>query len=369
MITRTLYINGRYVTQPMSGVQRYAHEIVGAIDGIAKDTIGGMTFVLLTPKGAPKANLRNIKQREVGGLTGHLWDQISFAWAARSGTALSLAMTGPILHPRHIVVIHDAAVQRHPEHFSKVYTLAHGVIDRLLSKTATVATVSEFSRRELAEVLHMDARNIIVAPNGAEHLALGNDDGDDVVERLGLSNTPYFIVLCNITRNKNLAVAIRALGALPLGTCKLVAVGRLDAAVFGQGYLPPMHPDLMLAGRLDDEEVSGLLRGAKALIFPSLYEGFGIPPLEAMINDCPVLASTAEAVVEVCGDAAEYFEPHDDAELARLMAMVLRDDGVWRAERNAKGKLRLAKYSWRASADTLVRAAQALSRGRKGARP
>jgi glycosyltransferase involved in cell wall biosynthesis len=131
--------------------------------------------------------------------------------------------------------------------------------------------------------------------------------------------------------------------------------------VFGQGYLPPMHPDLMLAGRLDDAAVSGLLCGAKALIFPSLYEGFGIPPLEAMVNDCPVLASTAEAVVEVCGDAAEYFEPHDDAELARLMTMVLQDDGTWRAERNAKGKSRLAKYSWRTSAETLVRAAQASS--------
>jgi glycosyltransferase involved in cell wall biosynthesis len=357
MNTRTLYINGRYLTQPMSGVQRYAHEIVGALDTIAGDAPNGMKFVLLTPKGAPKANLRHIEQREAGSFSGHLWDQISFAWAARSGIALSLAMTGPILHRRHIVVIHDAAVQRHPEHFSKAYTLAHGIIDRMLSKTATVATVSEFSRRELADVLHMDARDIVVAPNGAEHLALGGND--KVIEQLGLSDTPYFMILGNITRNKNLAVAIRALGALPDGACKLVAVGRLDATVFGQGYLPPMHPDLMLAGRLDDAAVSGLLCGAKALIFPSLYEGFGIPPLEAMVNDCPVLASTAEAVVEVCGDAAEYFEPHDDAELARLMAMVLQDDGTWRTSRNAKGKSRLAKYSWRASADTLVRAAQA----------
>ncbi len=367
MNIRTLYINGRYLTQPMSGVQRYAHEIVGALDTIAGEADSGMKFVLLTPKGAPKANLRRIEQREAGSFSGHLWDQISFARAARSGIALSLAMTGPILHRRHIVVIHDAAVQRHPEHFSKAYTLAHGIIDRALSKTATVATVSEFSRRELADVLHMDARTIVVAPNGAEHLALGGDT--PVVERLGLSDTPYFMILGNITRNKNLAVAIRALGALLEGSCKLVAVGRLDATVFGQGYLPPMHPDLMLAGRLDDDEVSGLLRGAKALIFPSLYEGFGIPPLEAMVNDCPVLASTAEAVVEVCGDAAEYFEPHDDAELVRLMAMVLRDDGTWRTAQNAKGKPRLAKYSWRASADILVRAAEVLSGGRKSARP
>ncbi len=355
----TLYINGRYLTQPMSGVQRYAHEIVSALDTIAGEANGDMRFVLLTPKDAPDAGLQHIEQRAAGRFLGHLWDQISFAWAARSGTALSLAMTGPVLHRRHVVVIHDAAVQRHPEHFSKAYTLAHGTIDRVLSKTATVATVSEFSRRELAEVLHMDARSIVVAPNGAEHLALGGDAG--VVERLGLTGVPYFMILGNITRNKNLAVAIRALGALPPGSCKLVAVGRLDAGVFGQGYLPPMHEDLMLAGRLDDDEVSGLLSGAKALIFPSLYEGFGIPPLEAMVNDCPVLASTAEAVVEVCGDAAEFFDPHDDTALARLMTMVLADDGSWRTAQNAKGKMRLAKYSWRTSAQTLLQAAQGLT--------
>jgi glycosyltransferase involved in cell wall biosynthesis len=125
--------------------------------------------------------------------------------------------------------------------------------------------------------------------------------------------------------------------------------------VFGSAGLPEPGADVLLPGRLDDAEVAGLMQGARALIFPSIYEGFGIPPLEAFVNECPVLASTAPAVQEVCGDAADYFEPHDDATLARLMTMLLDDhDGALRRDRLAKGAQCVARYTWRGSAKILA---------------
>jgi glycosyltransferase involved in cell wall biosynthesis len=169
-------------------------------------------------------------------------------------------------------------------------------------------------------------------------------------------------VLGNITPNKNLAVAIRALARLQPSPVRLVAVGRLEPSVFGQGDLPPIGEGLVLAGRLDDAEVVALMRSARALIFPSLYEGFGIPPLEAMANDCPVLASTAEAVRETCGDAAEYFNPRDDEALAALMRAAVDDTGAWRAHRIAAGRARLARFSWRESAGTLAAEVEQMSR-------
>ena len=221
----TVFINGRFLTQPISGVQRYAQEIVGALDALIGEGAVAQRYVLLTPSGSRVLDLRHIETRSIGTRTGHLWDQIDFARAVRGGVGLGLAMTGPVAMKRQVVVIHDASVQRHPEHYSRPYVLAHRIIDRLLARRAVVATVSEFSRRELADVLPVAAEDIVVAPNGAEHLSIAPDAG--VVERLGLTKGGYFLTLGNLTRNKNLAVALRALARLEPGSAKLVAgIGR-----------------------------------------------------------------------------------------------------------------------------------------------
>lgn len=361
----TVYINGRFATQPLSGVQRYAREIVAQLDEVAAQADPTLRYVLLTPQGAADLGLKTIKQEACGKLRGHAWDQVSFAAAARDGVALSLCSTGPVVHRRQIVVVHDAAVQRHPEHFSRVYRTAHTVLGRMLARTATLATVSEFSRRELSELFRVPAGSILVAANGWQHMQI--DPDVTVTTRLGLDDRPYFLALGNLAPNKNLAVTLRALARLDPGQTRLVAVGGIDPSVFGTAAMPQAGPDLLLPGRLSDAEVAGLMRSAKALIFPSIYEGFGIPPIEAFVNKCPVLASTAGAVVEVCQDAAEYFEPHDDARLAELMRMVLADDGRWRAAKLARAQERLAHYSWRRSAETLAQACARLARGEPAA--
>lgn len=361
----TVYINGRFATQPLSGVQRYAREIVAQLDEVAAQVDPAVRYVLLTPRGADDLGLDTIKQEACGKRHGHAWDQIDFAAAARGGVALSLCSTGPVVHRRQIVVIHDAAVQRHPEHFSRGYRTAHAVLDLLLARTANLATVSEFSRRELSELLRVPARSILVAPNGWQHMQVQPDS--QATTRLGLVGKPYFLALGNLTPNKNLAVILRALARLQGSEARLVAVGRIDPSVFGSGGVPQAGPDLLLPGRLSDAEVAGLMQSARALIFPSIYEGFGIPPIEAFVNKCPVLASTAEAVVEVCQDAAEYFDPHDDARLAELMRMVLADDGSWRAAKLARAQERLAHYSWRRSAEILAQACARLARGQPAA--
>jgi glycosyltransferase involved in cell wall biosynthesis len=360
-MSRTVYINGRYLTQALSGVQRYATEIVRELDARVGANAAAAPYELLTPSGARDAGLRHIRQRSIGQRGGHVWDQVDFAFAARKGVALCLGATGPIALSRQVVVIHDAAVQRHPELFSKTYVRIHDAIDRILARRAQLATVSQFSRSELSDVLNVDAARIMVAPNGAEHLRIEPDPS--ILDRLELIDTDYFLVLGNITRNKNVGVAMRALDRLQPTPARLIAVGKLEESVFGSGYLPPKGPGLVLAGRLSDAEVAGLMRRARALIFPSLYEGFGIPPLEAMANRCPVIASTAGAVRETCGDAADYFDPHDDAALAELMRAAIDDDGTWRSRRIASGDRRLGAFAWRTSAATLAAKVEEMALG------
>ncbi|MDE1173250.1 MAG: glycosyltransferase family 1 protein [Parvibaculaceae bacterium] len=363
--TRDIFINGRFLTQNFSGVQRYAREIVLALDALIAGRpdlrANGCTWNLVVPQSAGKLPLTTIRTIVSGRSTSHLWDQTSFAWRARKGVALSLTASGPVLHPRHIVVIHDAAVFRNAGSFGRAYRTFHQGVDHIFARTAQLATVSYFSRGELADVLGVPARDIIVATNGAEHLAIAPDE--TVVGRLGLDQTPFFVMVGNLTRNKNLAVVVRALNRLKPGCAKLVAVGSFNQSVFGNISLPE-SPYLVMPGRLSDAEIAGLMRHARALVFPSLYEGFGIPPLEAMVNGCPVIGSTAGAVQEVCGTAIDYFDPQDDGKLAELLARALDDaEGRWRAERIAAGRTRTALYSWQASAQVLAEACLRLAQG------
>jgi glycosyltransferase involved in cell wall biosynthesis len=323
----TIYINGRFLTQRLTGVQRYARQIVEALDRAA---LTGPPMILLAPAGTEFPLLQHIQTRHVGISRGHLWDQTEFCWAARDGVALSLASTGPVLHPNTAVAIHDAAIFRVPDAFSRTYRLAHKTLGWLLSKRSRLITVSEFSRSELHSVFGVPQDQILVAPNGHEHLSVTPDQA--IVSKLGLDGQPYFLMLGSLTRNKNLALAVKALNHLPQGSARIVMVGDPQASVFGPLPLPD-SADLVIAGRRTDAEIAGLMRAATAFVFPSRYEGFGIPPLEAMANDCPVLASTAAAVVETCGDAAEYFAAADETTLAQLMQHAVNDQAggqAWR---------------------------------------
>ena len=360
MTPRDLVINGRFLAQPVSGVQRYAGEIVRALDSLLADgRVSGSTGVsvrLVAPAGAkPPGPLRAIRFEQAGGGGSHVWDQVTLARAARGAKLLSLGGSGPLLHSDHLVVIHDASVYRHPELFSRAYGTLHRTIGRVFSRTARLATVSRFSQRELAEILRLDPKVITVAPNGWEHLARTQPREGAAARFVG--DAPFFVTVGNLTPNKNLAVVVRAFSLLPPGAAKLVVVGRADASIFGEASAGPPNPDIVFAGRLDDEDLAGLLRESRALVFPSIYEGFGIPPLEAMQAGTRVLASTAEAVVEVCEGVADLFAPNDAETLARHIRGVLDETKSERDARIATGRERLSRYSWERSALTLAKAA------------
>jgi glycosyltransferase involved in cell wall biosynthesis len=170
-----------------------------------------------------------------------------------------------------------------------------------------------------------------------------------VITRLGLTDHPYFVVLGNLAPNKNIAVAFRALSRLPDPLVRLVLIGGRHDRVFDGPPMPP-DPRLVAAGRCSDAEVAALLRHARGLVFPSLYEGFGIPPLEALALGCPVVASDIPATREVCAAAALYFDPDQDAALAGHMMRLL--DGPDPARRTA-GLRRADGYAWSRSAEML----------------
>ncbi len=351
------FINGRFLSQKLTGVQRYAAEIVKAIDAqLASEqtpaSLRNADWQLLTPPDASEElQLERIKVRSVGRLRGHAWDQIELARAATSGRLISLANAGPVLHRDHIVVIHDAQVFRRPDFFSWRYLAVHRTMGRLLARHASIATVSAFSRKELAEVLSLRAADIPVFPNSAEHFARTRPD-PGIIARLGLQPQKFFLYVGSRTKNKNLSVAIRAIQLLDRPDVPLVIVGGDNSKVF-QDNSADGAAGLLLAGRLTDSEIAALYGQASAFVFPSLYEGFGVPPLEAMLFGCPVIASTADAVVETCGDAAAYFDANDADALKQLMLQRLAEGAISDQER-LKQQDRVALYSWKKSAKALL---------------
>jgi glycosyltransferase involved in cell wall biosynthesis len=352
-----LSINGRFLTQSLTGVQRYAAEIVKAMDRLltsgkaAQQLLDAEWQILAPPDAQTLAGLGRIKVKQVGTLRGHAWDQIDLARAAAGTRLVSLANSGPVLHRDHLVVIHDAQVFKRPDFFSWKYLALHRSLGHLLARTATIATVSTFSRNELAEVLSLDPGSIPIVPNSAEHFASVEPDFS-IIESLRLEPYRFFLFVGSMTKNKNVDTAIRAAERLGRTDFPLVVVGGDNSKVFGGGATAS-KAGIVIAGRLKDEEIAALFARAAAFVFPSLYEGFGIPPLEAMQFACPVIASSAEAVRETCADAAVYFDPLNPGELSARMHERIDLGRISPAEQE-KQRERLATYSWTRSAAAML---------------
>jgi glycosyltransferase involved in cell wall biosynthesis len=338
----------------LSGVQRYAREMVNALDRLlCEEKEKKERWCLLTTgRETQSPRLKRIDVRPVPTLLfGHAWEQLVLARAARGGVLIGFGGSGPISHRRQLVIVHDATVFRHPRFFSTAYGTWHRWIDRELARRARIATVSRFSRQELAELLKLDPDSIPVFANGSDHMTQVVPSIAPL-KRFRLGERPYFVVLGNITRNKNVAAALEALRHVP--DCDLVVVGASVRRIFAAPGTAGQDERLINVGRLNDAEVAGILEHASALLFPSIYEGFGIPPLEAMRVGCPVIASNIPAVRETCNGAALYFDPNDPLELADRMRAILNDTNESRAEWIRLGKARAADFTWERSAKRLL---------------
>jgi glycosyltransferase involved in cell wall biosynthesis len=361
----TIYINGRFLTQKMTGQQRYSRELVMALDrrlqrhGHCGDT---PRFVLLAPAGCDEApDLSVIELRRVGRLRGHAWDQVDLAAQAAGGVLLSLCGTGPLAHLRHIVTIHDAAPFANPQNFTPAFRRAYGVLVPMLAKAARrIVTVSEFSKREIARHCRIDAGKIDIVGNGADHIVRAPADRS-VLEASGLAGRRYVLAVGSLSVNKNFGLVVEAFRRLRRDDLVLAVAGGQNAGVFAHYQLGDAA-NVVRLGYVSDAALRALYEDALCFVLPSLYEGFGIPPVEAMLCGCPVIVSTAPALVEVCGDAALVCAPHDADALAQLLGRLADDRDLCEKIRRL-GLARGRRFTWDASAERLDGILQALASG------
>ena len=349
---RPIYINGRFLSQATTGVQRYATEIVKALDTLVLrgGTHGGRRIALLVPPGTPQPDwLRQIASRSVGSLRGQAWEQLELPRYTPDGVCLNLCNTAPLLGRSTVVAIHDASVFAVPGTYSRAFRLWYRYLHRRLGRRVMrVVTVSEFSRSELGRYVGIAPERIAVIPGGGEHI-LAQPGDVRVLERLALRGR-YLLAVSSQSPHKNFGGIVAALHHLPQDIELVFAGGansrvfRLSGAASGKAHL---------VGRVTDGELRALYENAACFVYPSFYEGFGLPPLEAMTCGCPVIVSRAASLPEVCGEAAVYCDPGDSVDIARAINAVLGNPEL-QADLRRRGPERATRFTWNKAAGSLL---------------
>jgi glycosyltransferase involved in cell wall biosynthesis len=351
-----VFLNGRFLSQNVSGVQRFSVEIARAIDGLMAVGDWPDTSILMPrfpPSGlqsAPQTSFHSLQIRQVGRSRGHLWEQTELPAAARGGVLVSLGNTAPILAgQQQVVVIHDAGVFDTPESYSLRFRAWYKALQFGISRMgAEIATVSNFSKARIAARLNIDPDRVTVVHEGANHILRAAKD-PRTLERHHLQAGRYALVVGNRVAHKNLAALHDAAAALQRRGMLIATTGATGIGAF-RGLAEDGIPGRRL-GRVNDAELRALYENAVCLLFPSRYEGFGLPPVEAMACGCPVIAARGGAVEEICKDGALYFASGDGS-ITEALERLLDDGDLAEALRN-RGQARAAELSWDVSARAL----------------
>jgi len=351
---KKIYINARFLTQQITGVQRYAIELVKAMDALLDNPNFDMNIILLVPvRPMYKLGLKNISIQTVGKLTGHMWEQLELAYYSRGGLLLNLCNTGPMLKQNQVVAIHDASVYGFPGAYSLLFRCWYKVLFTLFGRfSKAILTVSGFSKQELIKYCQIPAEKIYVSYEGKEQI-LGLTPDNSIIERHGLNKRSFILAVSSLNPNKNFSAIVKAVELMDDGDFDIAIAGGGNSKIFSNVVVKASERVKCL-GYVTDQELKALYKQAACFVYPSFYEGFGLPPLEAMACGCPVIVSHTASLPEVCGIAALYCNPASPEDIANKIRMVMNNASL-RQELKAKGIANAQRFSWERCALDVVK--------------
>ncbi|AIY03638.1 glycosyl transferase family protein [Arthrobacter sp. PAMC 25486] len=309
---------------------------------------GGEQLHFLVPCGRlDLSGLENQKISVVGHQQGHLWEQIELPLRVtrmRGQVLLNLCSTAPIWLRNQITSHHDITYIRHKESFSWKFRWTYRTLAPLfLRRSKGIITVSEFSKHEISSIYNIPLEKFTIVPNAVD---------SRFVETPEQNEDSYFLAVASPNVHKNFGRLVKAYEEYCAngGTTRLVIAGSQPSHFTQDNSLSSQVEYL---GRVTDDELIDLYARARAFLFPSLYEGFGIPPLEAQAAGTPVAAASVAAMPEVLQDSVMWFDPHNTSEMTRTM-MQIDEDPALRENFRSLGLTNVARFSWKKSASIIV---------------
>jgi len=305
----------------------------------------------------------------VAGLSKGLRVATEATWLARQARAEHLDLlhhmggTMPVLRGTPgLVTIHDLQPFAFPDHFSVVKrAYLQATVPTSVRRAVAVVVLTEWTKADVVERIGIDPDRVLLVPPGIDPLMpVDPEVALEARYRYGIADAPFFLYPAISYAHKNHLSLVRAFARVTASDdqAKLVLTGGpadAEQALQSEIWRLGLTDRVVRTGRIPRRDLDALFSEALALTFPSHYEGFGIPTLEAMSRGVPVIASTAGALPEVVGDAGVLLDPDDTEAWGDAMLQVLHHDDFRRAL-VARGAARAARFTWTASAEALVQA-------------
>lgn len=344
-----VFINGRFLANPITGINRFAYEICLELNKISE-------IYIIVPKKSILScyDVSSLNIIEFGRGNSHLWEQLvlpCFFLFKNNYLLVNFSGLGPILVKRKVITIHDVSFLHNPKWFSKQYYILYKLLTPISIKTSRhIFTVSEFSKSEILKYYpFISPNNINVVYNATKiHQCCMNrvDNGAKTILTVG-----------SLDPRKNLITLTTALEDIALKDVSLRVIGGINNRIFKDTGVR-QHNNVKLLGRVNDKQLQDEYLNSKLFVLPSLYEGFGIPPLEALTYGVDIAVSDIPVFHEIFEDAAIYFNPNDPHDIAEKISDYLNNKLI--VDQNSKKKI-LNKFSWQKSAKVILEILDSIS--------
>lgn len=331
-----IVVNTRSLHGAFTGVQRYTSELLARL---------GEQVEVVSPR------------RPLHGVMGHAWEQMVLPLKLNGRLLWSPGNTGPLAVCNQLVTVHDTSALDHPEWFDSRFAAWYRfLLPRLVRRVRRVIADSEFTKSRLVATSGLNPDKVVVVPVGVDPRFRPEeaDRLNEVVAALGLPSPRYVLSLGSLEPRKNLGHLLKAWEMahkrMPDDVWLVVAGAKGKPMIFKDVELNDLPRRVILTGFVADELLPRLYAGALAFVYPSLYEGFGLPPLEAMACGTPVLTSNVASLPEVVGEAGIMVDPYDTEAIAEGLTRLVEDSAL-RDEMRRRGLERARLFSWERTAE------------------